>query len=94
MEKSTQAAKEVLTEEEVAILVSVSARTLQRARLRGKPIFPVYMIGSAPRYSRAMVLEKICAGSELDAPEAMPTSTQELSVKRTRGRPCTNFTRV
>lgn len=93
MELPTQSVKEVLTESEVAILVSVSARTLQRARLQGKPIFPVFMVGSAPRYSRALVLEKICSGTKFDAPQTTPESTQELSAMRTRGRPRTNQTR-
>jgi hypothetical protein len=90
MEAANKIIKEVLTEHEVAILVSVSARTLQRARLQGKPIFPVYMVGSAPRYSRSMVLDRICAGTQLEVPLKEVGSTHVCVGRPKRGRPTTN----
>lgn len=89
-----QIEKDILTEEEAADLVSVSARTLQRARLLGKPIFPVFMIGVRPRYSRASILEKVSVGSPLD--DLLPKSAEPDvdHQKRKPGRPRTNVSRV
>jgi hypothetical protein len=53
---------EIMTEPEIAQLVRCHHRTLQRARLAGKPIFPFILVGDRPMYSRAAVLASF-AGS-------------------------------
>jgi hypothetical protein len=86
--------KDVLTEEQAAKLVSVHARTLQRARLLGKPIFPVFMIGGRPRYSRAAILEKISIGSPIDDLLPKPAESNVDSQMRKPGRPRTKVSFV
>jgi hypothetical protein len=68
--------KEILSEDEAAVLCDVSRITLARLRKAGTPVIPYIMFGDVPRYSRTAVLEAF---------RQMPVVSEQQDEKKIHG---------
>lgn len=86
MKANTQQ-KEILTEDELAELLSCSGRTLQRARLDGRNQFPFLIVADRALYARSAVLEVFASQAATTASvENRPRKVDHISTAHIRGR--------
>lgn len=77
--------KEILSEIEVAELLGVNLRTMQKHRAEGTLAFPYVRIGDRTLYHRQAVMNSFFKPGEPTAP--LYVAPAEKEVKRGRGRP-------